>query len=153
LCAPVATQAIFADAVHARRSRTIHVPFATVPMNIKCLVDPISGAKMMSDTKNSDSIIETCRLWFEWDEKGSVHMDSIDPRTGRQVPLYKVLNAWTLMTMLIKKSYEMQIDDETIPERAHEWAKSIAKKMQYALEIVTPERSADEPTNVGIRKV
>ncbi len=98
-----------------------------------------------------ERITDTKRLWFEWDETGRVHMDSLDPKTGSQLSLYSALQAWKLMTDLIVSSYELQMGDPVVSEKSQIWAQQLAERMKVAREIVFPGDTM-KPTDVRIRR-
>ena len=105
----------------------------------------------------TDNKTENARLWFEFDKKNKkIHMDSLNPKTGGQVPLEYCINAWMLMTKLMIKSFFLQMDDDRISEKDHLMAKEYSAKMLAALMAAFPEEAEnlDSPklTNVGVRR-
>jgi hypothetical protein len=106
------------------------------------------------DNDMSDSKTENMRLWFEFDEEtGRVHMDSLNPKTGGQIPLNRSLICGRLMTRLFIESHEMQKEFKDIPADQQAWSKALSDNMKLAMEAVFKKSESDMPTltNTGIR--
>jgi hypothetical protein len=98
----------------------------------------------------NDNKTDRMRLWFEWLPTNEIHMDSLNPATGGQVPFTCGLQAWVLLTKLILKGGEHQAQMNDMPEDHRCWMEGICDRMKQALHAVVDSDNT-KMKDVGLR--
>jgi len=81
------------------------------------------------------------RIWFEIAD-GKISMDSFDPESGSGVHVKDTMNAWGLMTLLLRESFQNVMNDKSsFPESYVRYSKDMLERLDRAFEIIAGEGS------------